>query len=122
MTIEECYQEIGGSFADVSARLPSVKLIEKLVETFLDDQSYTMLCEQMKAGNRPEAFRAAHTLKGVCANLGFSRLTSSASQLTEILRPEGEIIPAEAHELLETVCEDYQTAVAAIRKYQSEIK
>ena len=120
MTIEECYQEIGGSFADVSARLPSVKLIEKFVGKFLEDQSFAMLCEQVKAGNRPEAFRAAHTLKGVCANLGFTRLMDSASQLTELLRPEGDVIPDEAQALLETVCEDYQTTADAIRKYQSE--
>ena len=33
-----------------------------------------------------EAFRAAHTLKGVCQNLGFSNLYAPAVTLTETLR------------------------------------
>ena len=117
MTIEECYQEIGGSFADVSARLPSVKLVEKFVGKFLEDQSFAMLCEQVKAGNRPEAFRAAHTLKGVCANLSFSRLLASASAMTELLRPETDTIPEGAAALLEDLRQDYQQTTAAIRAY-----
>ena len=74
MTIEQCYQTLGGSFAEVSMRLPSVRLVEKFIGKFLDDGSFDALCAQMSAGSREDAFRAAHTLKGVCANLGFGRL------------------------------------------------
>lgn len=93
MTIDQCYQALGGSFAEVSNRLPSVRLVEKFIGKFLDDGSFDALCAQMSAGSREDAFRAAHTLKGVCANLGFGRLLSSASRLTELLRPEASAIP-----------------------------
>lgn len=33
-----------------------------------------------------EAFRMAHTLKGICLNLIFDRLSKSLSELTEALR------------------------------------
>ena len=33
-----------------------------------------------------EAFRAAHTLKGVCQNLGFTNLYQPTYDLTEVLR------------------------------------
>lgn len=33
-----------------------------------------------------EAFRAAHTLKGITQNLGFSQLSPLAIEITEILR------------------------------------
>ncbi len=33
-----------------------------------------------------EAFRAAHTLKGITQNLGFSQLSQLAIEITEILR------------------------------------
>jgi len=33
-----------------------------------------------------EAFRAAHTLKGVCQNLGFTNLYQPTCDLTEVLR------------------------------------
>lgn len=117
MTIEECYQEMGGSYADVSARLPSARMIEKFVSKFLEDESFETLCMQMKAGNREEAFRAAHTLKGVCANLSFACLLESAGRLTEELRPETDTIPDTAFALLQQVENDYRTTTAAIRRY-----
>ena len=117
MTIEQCYQALGGSFSEVSMRLPSVRLVEKFIGKFLADGSFDALCQQMASGSRQEAFRAAHTLKGVCANLGFGRLLSSTSRLTEMLRPEGSAIPAEAGPLMDEVREDYRVTVEAIRAY-----
>lgn len=117
MTIEECYQEIGGDYADVSSRLPSAKLINKFVAKFLEDPSFDQLCEQMKNGDRAEAFRAAHTLKGVCANLGFGHLLTSSGELTEVLREENEQIPEAAFSLLEDVRAAYNQTASAIRVY-----
>ena len=120
MSIEECYQEMGGSYAEVSTRLPSPRLIERFVLKFLEDKSFEALCAEMEAGNREAAFRAAHTLKGVCANLSFTRLLHSAAELTEVLRAESDAIPAAAPDLLETVRHDYQTTVSAIRSYAGQ--
>ena len=117
MTIEECYQELGGSYAEVCTRLPSPRLVEKFAAKFLEDQSFETLCKEMEAGCRQEAFRSAHTLKGVCANLSFTRLCASASALTEALRPQGEVLPAQALPLLEEVSRDYRITVDAIRRY-----
>ena len=71
----------------------------------------------MQSGQREEAFRAAHTLKGVSANLGFSRLLASAGELTELLRAETESIPGRAAALLEEVKQDYELTVSVIRAY-----
>lgn len=117
MTIEECYREMEGSYAEVSGRLPSLKLVEKFIARFLEDQSFETLRQAMKAKNREEAFQAAHTLKGVCANLSFSRLLTSVSQLTEELRPETEGIPKAAEVLMNQVSDDYAITVSSIRKY-----
>lgn len=117
MTIEECYNMLGGSLEQIKKRLPSVSLIKKFVAKFPDDRSFAELCLSMQNGERTEAFRAAHTLKGVCANLGFDRLLSSADQLTELLRPESETIPQNAFSLLEDVKKDYELTVDAIRTY-----
>lgn len=117
MTIEECYQEMGGNFADVSTRLPSSRLIEKFIVKFLEDDSFDTLCSEMKAGNRKEAFMAAHTLKGVCANMGFTRLLDSVARLTEVLRPETSTISDMAEPMMEDVRFDYRATVAAIHQY-----
>ncbi|MGN0783971.1 MAG: Hpt domain-containing protein [Christensenellales bacterium] len=117
MNIEECYEEMGGNYAEVKKRFPSLGMIEKFIGKFLDDKSFETVCRETEQGNREEAFRAAHTLKGICANLSFSRLLQSTSRLTEVLRAQKESIPDEAVELLEAVRRDYEGTVNAIRKY-----
>ena len=117
MTIQECYHEMDGDFDQVEKRLPSVSLVKKFITKFLDDSSFSELCQAMQEGEREEAFRAAHTLKGVSANLSFSKLLSTASQLTELLRPETDTIPEGAEGLLEEVKRDYELTVGAIRAY-----
>ena len=114
MTIEQCYAAIGGSYAEVSRRLPSRQLVEKFARKFPEDPSYAELIDAVVAGDRDTAFRAAHTLKGVAANLSFSRLCASAGQLTELLR-HADTIPPEAASLLEAVTRDYEATVSAIR-------
>ena len=43
MTIEQCYAVIGGSYAEVSRRLPGQHLVEKFSRKFPDDPSYSEL-------------------------------------------------------------------------------
>ena len=120
MTMEDCYQELGGNYVEVCKLLPKPSLIERFTARFLDDPSFHDLCREIEAGNREAAFRAAHTLKGVCANLSFSRLLASVGRLTEVLRPEADTIPDTAVALLEIVRRDYQHTVDTIREYQRE--
>ena len=115
MTIEQCYQEMGGNYTEVCGRLPSQRLVEKFVRKFLDDQSYAEPTAAMAAGDHDVAFRAAHTLKGVAANLSFTKLRASASELTELLRAPADTIPPEAGPMLEAVTQDYEATIAAIR-------
>ena len=74
MTIQECYEAIGGNYEDVLGRLRSEALIRKFTLKFLEDQSYPQLKLALKNRNYEDAFRSAHTLKGVCQNLSFDRL------------------------------------------------
>ena len=115
MTIEQCYREMGGNYAEVCGRLPSQQLVEKFARKFLDDQTYADLTAAMASCDHDVAFRAAHTLKGVAANLSFTRLRESASALTELLRAPADTIPPEAAPMLEAVTRDYDATVAAIR-------
>lgn len=71
MTVKECYEQMGADYEGVLGRLRSEALIKKFAKKFLDDGSFQSLKDNLAAGNGEEAFRAAHTLKGVCQNLGF---------------------------------------------------
>ena len=120
MTIQECYRNLGGNFERVERRLPSAGMVKRFLAKFPGDDSFDGLCRAMESGKREEAFRAALTLKGVCANLGLDRLLASAGQLTELLRPEGNAIPEGAEALLESVRQDYETTVRAIEAFLAD--
>lgn len=116
MTLEECYQKLGGDYADVIGRLGSERLVQKFVLKFPDDGSYKLLLLSMEQEKVEDAFRAAHTIKGMCQNLGFSRLLASVSALTEALRAKN---LAEGRGLLGAVEKDYMLTVEVIRSYQA---
>ena len=115
MTLKECYATLGGDYEETIGRLRSERLIQKFVLKFLDDPSYDLLCSTMESGDYAEAFRAAHTIKGVCQNLGFTVLGASSSALSEALRHG---YTPEADGLAQQVKEDYQVTAQAIRAYQ----
>lgn len=117
MTIQECYDEIGGDYAEVLHRLMTPNLVKKFIAKFLDDGSYQHLCDFTAARDRGEAFRAAHTLKGVCQNLGLGDLSRSSGKITELLRAETEEFPEEAVLMLEDVKRDYEKTTLAIRRF-----
>lgn len=117
MTLQECYAAMGGSYEDAIARLRSEKLVQKFVLKFLSDGSYDLLCRSMAAQDYKEAFRAAHTIKGVCQNLSFHRLSDSSARLTEALRDGwNESVDA----LVEEVRADYEATSNAIRAFAGE--
>lgn len=112
MTTKECYDAMGADYQNVLERFSSEALVKKFALKFLDDNSYSNLKEALAAGNVDEAFRAAHTLKGVCLNLGFDNLYKVSSAITEILRA-GELTGT--REAFEKVEEQYNITVNAIK-------
>lgn len=117
MTLQECYAAFGGDYADVSARLHSDRLVQKFVLKYLDDKSFDLLCSAMAEKNYEEAFRAAHTIKGICQNLSFTKLFHSSSLLSEALRHGW---TPEADQLVEQVKADHLVVTEAIRIFQEE--
>lgn len=117
MTLKECYTALGGDYDEVMGRLRSERLVQKFVLKFLNDGSYQLLRDSLAAGEREEAFRAAHTIKGVCANLAFSTLLESSEALTEALRDGKPPEPGE-DALLARVEEDYRRACQAIEAFR----
>ena len=78
----------------------------------MEEKTFDNLKEAMEKRDAEEAFRAAHTLKGICLNLGFDNLFTVSSELTEKLRPrtlEG------SEELLQKVQEQYDITVQALK-------
>ena len=112
MTIEECYKKMGANYQDVIKRLPSEAMIKKFALKFKDDTSFQELETALNEKQVDIAFRAAHTLKGVCLNLGFDELFEVSAELTEKLR---ERKTAGSEELFQKVSQKYQKTVTAIQ-------
>ncbi|MDE6520338.1 MAG: Hpt domain-containing protein [Ruminococcus sp.] len=112
MTLKECYTALEGNYEDVISRLMTEKLVNKFVLKFLNDGSYELLVNSLKDNNIDESFRAAHTLKGVCQNLGFTKLYESSHTMTELLRNKD---VAKANDFLPKVEADYLQTVSAIK-------
>lgn len=115
MTIQECYKAIGGNYEDVLGRLNNEALIRKFALMFLEDSSYMQLKQTMADKNYEEAFRSAHTLKGVCQNLSFDRLYEVSHNLTELLRDRTGEQPG-IPEAMEKVTEIYEITIDEIKK------
>lgn len=111
MTIQQCYTKMGADYGDVLKRLYNEAMIKKFVLLFLKDDSYQNLADALAKKDVKEAFRAAHTLKGVCQNLGFSNLYVPAAELTETLRA-GQLEGTDAQ--FDAVKQQYKITIDAI--------
>ena len=86
MTVKECYEQMGSDYESVLGRMGSEAMIKRFALKFLQDPSFNNLKENLEKNDGEEAFRAAHTLKGVCLNLGFDELYEVSAEITEKLR------------------------------------
>lgn len=112
MTIRECYETLGADYDDILRRLGNEDRILRFLGKFPGDGSFADLEASLAEGRCQDAFRAAHTLKGICLNLGLTPLAHSSSRLTEALRG-GDCGGAEA--LFAQVRADYQLTLTAIQ-------
>lgn len=119
MTLQECYTALNGDYEGVLGRMRSERMIQKFVLKFLNDGSYDLLLQSMEEEHYEDAFRAAHTIKGVCQNLGFTKLYESSNQLSEALRNG---YTPEAPALVSQVGADYQQTTTAIRAFQEGLE
>lgn len=114
MTLRECYESIQGDFDGLVGRVMGEERAERFSMKFLNDQSYAQLMDALGQGDYENAFRAAHTLKGVCANLGFAKLQEVASELTEAMR--GGTAPGDSS-LVDRTMAEYERTVDALNGY-----
>lgn len=113
MMIKECYEAIGSSYEDVLSRLGSEVLVKRFAIKFLQDTTFQTLEEKMQEANGEDAFRAVHTLKGVCLNLGFTALGEVSSELTEAMRDTKDTSGCE--ELMKNVTLEYNRVIKVLR-------
>lgn len=96
---EQFKNQLQGAGVDVKGALNRFMNNEGLYERFLRkfpaDTSYQNLLTSIENSDYEEAFRAAHTLKGVAGNLGFDNLLTYIVPLVEVFRDKNSDIPAD---------------------------
>ena len=112
MTVRECYEEMGADYEEVLRRLANEERVARFLLKFSSDESFD------EESDYEVAFRAAHTLKGICLNLSITRLAESSSALTESLRAGG--WSEEAGPLFERVKDDYSQTIQAIQRLKND--
>lgn len=115
MNLPEFYAAIGAEMKDVLRRLGSEGLIQKYLLKLPNDPTYVLLTNAMQKKDYEQAFRAAHTLKGIALNLGLTPLHEVSQELMELLR-NGSPDLETADVLLQQVSDVYQSILAKIKK------
>lgn len=117
MKIEECYQQLGGNYNEAFRRFGNDERIKKYLKMICSDTNYETAGNAIATKDYKTAFRAAHTLKGLALNMGFTNLAETASILTEKLRGMEYTEGLEA--TLDKVTFSYQTMLNAINQLLS---
>lgn len=86
-------------------------MYEKILVKFLDDQSFSEIGPALDQGDYETALKAAHTLKGVSANLGMDRLTDACAEIVSHIRANEPDPAKSAYPELETA---YQAVCRAL--------
>jgi HPt (histidine-containing phosphotransfer) domain-containing protein len=114
MTVKECFDSMGADYEEIIGRLGTEERIQRFLLKFPNDKSFELLCTSIKQKNMSDAFRAAHTLKGVCQNLSLTPLYKSADLLTERLR-NNQTYGEDVELMLQTVKDDYAKVIGCIK-------
>ena len=77
------------------------------------DLHYIRLQRAIENRDTEAAFKASHTMKGISANLGFNKMFSAFSLVTEELR-SGNI--EKAAELMTRATDEYQKIIAILKR------
>lgn len=114
MSVEELYAVLEGDYTGTMARLMKEDRIKKYLGKFIDATDYSEFLGNVEKENWPEAFRNIHTLKGVCLNLGLSKLADVSSAMTESIRNGA---PTEdVTGLIEDVKTEYQRTIEILKE------
>jgi HPt (histidine-containing phosphotransfer) domain-containing protein len=117
MTLQECYEMMGGDYEDVLRRLRAEDRVQRFLLKVPSDPSYELLCHSLEEKNMGEAFRASHTMKGICQNLSLNKLYASVEVLTELLRGRTEYSP-EIEPAFAAVKADYEKMAECVGQLQ----
>ena len=121
MTLQELYQNIGGDYDQAIRVLRMDKLVDKHIRKLTKNGVVDALLAAGETMDPTQLFETAHAVKGVCANLGLTKITEAASEITENYRPGSDrrFSDEEISEKLKALAELYQKTSEGIAQYEA---
>lgn len=120
MTLQELYQNIGGSYDQAIRVLRVEKLMDKHIRKFAQNGVVEALIEAGGTMDPADMFEKAHALKGVSGNLGLTGFYELACELSDEFRPGNarKHSDAEVAAKLGEVEALYKKTTEGIRRYE----
>ena len=117
MDLKALAQTLGLDLTGTLARFGgSEALLVRFLKKLPQDGSFAALCAAVEQGDMQGVEHAAHTLKGVAANLGLERLKEHSDALVTAVRTgEAEAVPA----LFARMREDHAAILSALETRES---
>ncbi len=101
---------------DAAARfMKNDGMFKKFLFRFPGEKGFSELFELLEKDNAEAAFRAAHTMKGLAANLSLKSISAILVPMTEVLRG-GEMPPKEQVEELKKAYDEMLLVIAKIQE------
>ena len=120
MTIQELYRSIDGDYEQAIRVLRMDKLIDKHIRKLTQNGVVDQLLKAGETMDPTSLFETAHAAKGVCGNLGLSKLFKMASEIAEEYRPghARSMSDGEVKARLEEIAALYRRTAEGIRQYE----
>ena len=119
MTLQELYTRIDGNYDHAVQIMRMEKLISRYVLKFPASDLNGALMEAAERMDPTQLFERAHAMKGVCANMGFDKLSEAVGLITEEFRPgnQRKHSDEEIKAMLADIDAMYKRTVAGIEQY-----
>lgn len=115
LTLRECYEEIGEDYDALIKRLGCGEDgIGEVIHEFMLDKHYIGFLAAMGNRDTKRAFRAAHTMKGISANLGFRAMYTVFFDITDSLRKDDY---EKAAKLMPIADKEYRKIVSVLKRF-----
>ena len=123
MTLQELYVNIDGNYDRAVQIMRMEKLINRYLAKFPNSGVYEALAAAGETMDPNALFESAHAMKGVCANMGFDKLSEAAGEITEEFRPGSArtLSDEEVKARISDIGVMYRNTVEGIQQYQQSL-
>ena len=121
MTLQELYAAIDGDYIQATKVLRVEKLIDKHIRRLPGNSVVGGLIDAGRAMDAAAIFENAHAMKGICSNLGLTKLAAAATLLSDEFRPgtSRELSDAEVAAKIDEVEAQFNKTKEEIERYEN---